>query len=232
MLDLLLAPIDPGRAHAVGQGVAWHGRLMVLAWGFLFPLGIVVARFFKVTPWQDWPRQLDNKAWWHGHRALQYAGGLAMLAALLLVLVLPAGAPGGAAHRAVGWTVAVLVLAQFLGGWLRGTKGGPTAPAPDGSRRGDHYDMTRRRVLFELAHKTAGYALVGIASAGILSGLWLANAPVWMWLALGLWWTALIAAFAWLQRRGYALDTYQAIWGPDPRHPGNARPPIGWGIRR
>ena len=92
--------------------------------------------------------------------------------------------------------------------------------------------MTRRRVLFELLHKTAGYALVAIASAGILSGLRLANAPVWMWLALGLCWTALIAGFVALQRRGLALDTYQAIWGPDPCHPGNARRPIGWGIRR
>ena len=46
--------------------------------------------------------------------------------------------------------------------------------------------MTRRRVLFELVHKTAGYALVGIAGAGILTGLWLANAWVWMWLVLGL----------------------------------------------
>jgi hypothetical protein len=34
-----------------------------------------------------------------------------------------------------------------------------------------------------------------------------------------------------LQRRGLAVDTYQAIWGPDPQHPGNATPP-GWGMNR
>ena len=90
MIDWLLAPIDPARGHEVAAAVAWHGRLMVLAWGLLFPLGIFAARFFKVTPGQDWPARLDNKAWWHGHRGLQYAGGLAMLAALALVLASPA----------------------------------------------------------------------------------------------------------------------------------------------
>jgi hypothetical protein len=34
--------------------------LMVLAMGLLTPPLIIVARFFKVTPQQDWPRHLDN----------------------------------------------------------------------------------------------------------------------------------------------------------------------------
>ena len=81
-------------------------------------------------------------------------------------------------------------------------------------------------------HKSPGYAGLAVAAAAIVTGLWTANGPRWMWLALALWWACLVAAFAGLQRRGRALDTYQAIWGPDPRHPGNARRPIGWGIRR
>ena len=92
--------------------------------------------------------------------------------------------------------------------------------------------MTPRRILFERVHKTAGYLLILLATAAILTGLRLANAPVWMWAALTAWWSALILGFAWLQRTGRALDTYQAIWGPDPRHPGNAMKPIGCGIRR
>jgi hypothetical protein len=40
------------------------------------------------------------------------------------------------------------------------------------------------------------------------------------------------AAFARWQRAGRCIDTYQAIWGPDPAHPGNRRPPVGWGVRR
>jgi hypothetical protein len=50
--------------------------------------------------------------------------------------------------------------------------------------------------------------------------------------ALALWWLALIALWVTLQRQGRAIDTYQAIWGPDPKHPGNAVPPTGWGVRR
>ena len=49
-------------------------------------------------------------------------------------------------------------------------------------------------------------------------------------LALGV--AALILAFITLQRRGYAYETYQAIWGPDPRHPGNQKLPTGWAVKR
>ena len=69
-------------------------------------------------------------------------------------------------------------------------------------------------------------------AAAILTGLWLANGPVWMWLCLGLWWLVLAMVATVLQRRGWAIDTYQAIWGPDPLLPGNRRAPIGIGIRR
>ena len=86
--------------------------------------------------------------------------------------------------------------------------------------------------IFEHVHKSTGYLLILLATAAILSGLWVANAPVWMWIALAAWWCVQILVFAWLQRSGYAVDTYQAIWGPDSRHPGNGMKPIGWGIRR
>lgn len=226
MIDLLLAPIDPARAHEVGAYVSWHGRLMVLAWGVLFPLGVVIARFCKVTPGQDWPRELDNQVWWRAHLRLQYTGGGAMLGALALILL--AGGAGSSTHANLGWVIAGLAALQFLAGWFRGSKGGPTEPDP----RGDHFDMTPRRLAFEHFHKSAGYGLLLLAGWGIGSGMWLANAPVWMWLVLGLWWLALIATFVILQRRGMAVDTYQAIWGPDPNLPGNRRRPIGWGIRR
>ncbi|MEO1722222.1 MAG: cytochrome b561 domain-containing protein [Pseudomonadota bacterium] len=225
MIDWLLAPIDPSRAHEVGAYVSWHGRLMVLAWGALFPLGVLVARYLKVTPKQDWPRELDNKTWWHAHLALQYTAGAAMILGLVLILLTEGGS---STHAHLGWVIAGFAALQFLAGWFRGTKGGPTEP----SLRGDHYDMTRRRLAFEYFHKFAGYGLLGLAAWGIVSGMWLANAPVWMWLGLGLWWVGLVAVFVAWQRRGLAVDTYEAIWGPDPSLPGNRRRPIGWGIRR
>ncbi|MGA7199891.1 hypothetical protein [Roseiarcus sp.] len=51
-------------------------------------------------------------------------------------------------------------------------------------------------------------------------------------LVLALWWMTLLGAAITLQRAGRCLDTYQAIWGPDPSLPGNRRKPIGWGVSR
>ncbi|MEM7023782.1 MAG: cytochrome b561 domain-containing protein [Pseudomonadota bacterium] len=232
MIEWLLGPIDPSRAHEVGLNVAWHARLMVLAWGVLIPLGVIIARFGKVMPGQDWPRQLDNPTWWHSHLSLQYIAGAAMLGGLGMILMRPGEGLGATLHVFAGWTILSLAGVQFLAGWLRGTKGGPTSPAADGSYAGDHYDMTLRRKIFEHVHKTLGYLLLAAATATILSGLWITNAPVWMWLALIAWWILYVVGFVALQRRRLAVDTYQAIWGPSKTHPGNRIPPIGWGVRR
>ena len=70
-MDWLLAPASGAAEHHIAPWAAWHGRLMVLAWAVLLPVGVLVARFFKVMPGQDWPLRLDNKSWWHAHRLLQ-----------------------------------------------------------------------------------------------------------------------------------------------------------------
>lgn len=230
MVDWLLAPIDLSRPHTVSGLVAWHARLMVLGWGLLLPAGIVIARFLKITPRQDWPRALDNKTWWWLHLFLQYSGVASILFALGLIVAKGVHVTG--LHAVLGWSVVALTLAQVLSGLLRGSKGGPTAPGADGSLYGDHYSMSRRRRAFEHFHKSVGYLALLLAVGAIVSGLWLANAPKWMWLVITTWWLSLLAIGAVLQRKGYAVDTYQAIWGPDPRHPGNQVPPIGWGVRR
>ena len=226
MLDWLAAPIDPSRAHEVGGLIAWHGRLMVLAWGVLLPLGILFARFGKIMPGQDWPRELDNQTWWRAHLGLQYGGGCALLAGLVVILFHDRA--GSTLHGLAGWCVIAVAWLQYLGGWLRGTKGGPT----DETLAGDHFDMTPRRRLFEYVHKSVGYAALLLSWTAILTGLWLANAPMWMWIGLCGWWALLAATFAVLQRRGLAVDTYQAIWGPDASLPGNRIKPIGIGVQR
>jgi hypothetical protein len=230
MLDWLQLPMDITRDHQVGAAAMWHGRLMVLAWSVLLPLGVLVARFFKITPRQNWPAQLDNKVWWRSHLTLQYFGGATMLLALALIWQ-SAGISGWSLHTSLGWLVVVSTCGQFVSGWLRGTKGGPTALGPDSSPRGDHYDMTRRRKVFEAAHKTVGYLALLLSVAAVASGFWMVNAPRWMLLVWGTWWLLLAAAWVVLQRKGYAVDTYQAIWGPDARHPGN-RLATNWGMRR
>jgi hypothetical protein len=217
MIEWLLLPCDAGRPHDVGAGVAWHGRLMVIAWGVLIPTGIFVARFFKVTPRQDWPREVDNRFWWRTHLGCQYAAGIAMLAGWGAILWSAANPGVFVLHRWLGIAVLSAGGLQFLAGWLRGSKGGPT----EQDMRGDHYDMTTRRHWFERIHKGVGHGSLALAATAILTGLHAANAPRWMWLAIIGWWAALGIASIVLECRGTRVLTYQAIWGPDPRHPGN-----------
>ena len=221
-MDWLLAPIDATRDHAINPLASWHGRVMVLGWGVLAPLAILIARYFKVMPGQDWPRVLDNPFWWRCHWVGQGTVGILTLLGLGLIW---GPSPVNGLHGILGYGLIGMLAAQIVGALLRGQKGGPDT-------RGDHYLMPRRRVAFEWGHKLVGYGAMVLSVAVILLGLWAANAPVWMWLAICLWWAALVGMAAILQRQGRAIDTYQAIWGPDAVHPGNQRKPIGWGITR
>ncbi len=225
----LALPLSGATEHAIAPHVAWHARAMVLAWGILLPLGVLTARFLKILPGQGWPDRLDNPLWWNLHRGFQYLGMLLTAAGLYLVWgTAPPGEAGfgRSVHAWLGWTVAACGFLQVLGGWLRGSKGSPTEPA------GDHYAMTGRRLAFERVHKALGWAAIAAGLITIAIGLWLADAPRWMPVVLIAWWTGLACAGTVLQRRGWCADTYQAIWGPSPAHPGNRIPPIGWGIRR
>lgn len=225
-------PIDLSRTHDVGFEVSWHARFMVLGWSFLVPIGIFAARFCKVLPGQDWPRRLDSQVWWITHLLAQYTAGLLMVMALYLIWNIRGTHSGSFMHQFMGWTTISLCGIQYLAGWLRGSKGGPTEIARTGTVRGDHYDMTGRRIVFERLHKTVGYICLLASFAAVLSGLWMVNAPNWMWLGLICWWSLIIFAFVKFQKIVGAIDTYQAIWGTDPELPGNKMPPIGFAIKR
>jgi hypothetical protein len=234
VMDWLVRPPSGAADHRIAPWLAWHGRLMVAGWAVLAPAGIIAARYFKIRPGQDWPRQLDDKAWWHAHRWLQGTGIAAATAGLWLAWTNAGGTPALAEfHAILGWVLMVLGWTQIAVALLRGTKGGPTDPrakAPDWA--GDHYSMTRRRIAFEYVHKLGGYAALALTVVAVLTGLVLADAPRWMWLAITCWWTALWAVAIALQRAGRSVDTYQAIWGPGPDLPGNRKHPIGWGVVR
>jgi hypothetical protein len=238
LLTWLGTPISGSSEHSITMQVAWHGRLMVLAMGLLTPPVIIVARFFKVTPGQDWPRRLDNPFWFITHRRWGHVIGA--IAAVGLVFVLADrgwGPPWRNWHTCAGWVIAVLVVIQTVGAWLRGTHGGPIDPftrqrRPPEQWPGDHYSMSARRVIFEYIHKIAGYILLILTVVAIITGLLIADAPRWMPIAIGAWWVMMLAIFVYLQRAGRCIDTYQAIWGPDPDLPGNRRRPIGLGVVR
>ena len=212
---------------------------MVLSWGILLPLGVLVARYFKIWPGQRWPEQLDHKGWWHSHRALQWSAMAVMTVGTWCAWQATLGNTAGGAssnafsnsraiHAVLGWGLVITAWLQIAGSFARGTKGGPTAA----TLRGDHYDMTARRRLFERIHKTLGWCCVVIACVTIMMGLVLANAPRWMPTIMLSWWCGLGALMWRWQRLGRCVDTYQAIWGADPGLPGLRSPPIGWGVRR
>lgn len=222
MLDWLTTPLSGAAEHHPPLWLIWHARLMVVGWSVVLPLGVGVARFFKVTPGQDWPRVLDNPWWWRWHVRGQSLGVALVMLALAFAFGRGEGADATArAHHLVGWTLASIAATQVLGALLRGSKGGPTAP----TLRGDHYDMTLRRRMFEAVHKSLGWLSLPLVILGTSLGLILADAPRWMPLLIGLWWAALGLAFAVLQIRSRRIATYQAIWGPDPIHPGNRAGP-------
>lgn len=228
-MQWLLMPLSGAAEHNIESWAYWHARCMVLAWGVLMPVGALIARYFKVTASQRWPQQLDNKDWWRGHRSAQWLGAALMGVGVILVWDRAQGGRQLAdAHAIAGWVLVALTCFQVGAGLARGSKGGPA----DTQLRGDHYDMTPHRVWFERLHKFFGWFAVLLAMAVIVLGLYTADAPRWMLLVLALWWLALAGAAAVWQRQGRCIDTYQAIWGPDARHPGNSRPPIGWGVRR
>jgi hypothetical protein len=190
-----------------------HAGAMIIAWGVLVPCGVLIARYFKVTRQQDFPRQLDNQFWWNWHRLLQYAGA-ALSTAGFFAMVGMAGVSLTTGHAQLGLAVVLIGWVQVLSGLLRGSKGGPT----EAQMRGDHYDMTLRRRIFEHVHKGLGWAVLPLAVAAMLTGLALVGLPDIVSLAV----VALIAAFlamAWrFQRQGRRVATYLAIWGtPEPR---------------
>ena len=200
MMEWLLASIDSLRPHELSEAVVWHGRLMVLGWAFLFPIGILIARFLKTTPKQDWPNHLDNQFWWHTHWIMQSIGGIAVAVAAYLIWGSTGNSLAAWIHHIIGWIVIAFCGVQILSGLLRGSKGGPTDLNRDGLPNGDHFDMTPRRKAFEYLHKSLGYVAILLSWITTFVGLWLANAPHWMFLVLFIWFTAVVALYKHLQK--------------------------------
>lgn len=231
MLDWWLASLSGAASHQIEGALAWHGRLMVFAWSVLAPVALLWARYWKIAPKQDFPRALDDKRWWNAHRGLQtLAALLTVIAVVLAWMSATTTGPRRIAmfHGWLGWMVVTALVAQLTHGLMRGSKGGPT----DIQMRGDHYDMTPRRLAFEGVHKSLGWFTLLAAWLATLLGLWVADAPRWMVLMIVLWWGVLLVALLRWQRAGRCVDTYQTIWGLRADLPGMARAPIGWGVRR
>ena len=225
----LLAPSIGFALWATGTAtgaMAMHGALMLAAWGLLIPAGGVVGRYYKVMPGQDFPRVYDNLTWWNWHRGLQY-GGMALATSALAIVLSETGGRLDTLHGRCGVAVMALGYLQIASGWLRGSRGGPTGrgadPLDPSTWRGDHYDMTPRRIAFERWHKAAGWAAVLLAAVTVVLGTALVGAPPWLLAAVGAVQAAVSIGLTDGALRGRWVDTYASLWGIDPRHPGNRR---------
>ena len=206
--------------------MVWHVGLMLPAWGILLPAGALVARYGKVTRGQDYPNEVDNLFWWDWHRVFQYAG-VAASSAALFIIVRETRDGFATWHGRLGMAVMAVGWLQVLSAFARGSRGGPyegdTSPAQEAAWRGDHYDMTPRRVLFEAWHKRAGWFVLAAAGVTILLGLDLFGADDWLIATVGvLQATVLVGVVDGHVRRRW-VDTYAALWGPDRVHPGIRR---------
>ncbi|CAM3633809.1 cytochrome b561 domain-containing protein [Deinococcus frigens] len=200
------------------EWILLHAGLMLIAWVLVLPAGIVIARFFKVTARQDYPRVVDNRIWFKTHVVMQYAGVICTTLGLGLAWFHTGRLNLGTAHTLFGLGAVALGWLQIVWGVRRGSKGGPTDPA---GMRGDHYDMTPHRWVFEWGHRGGGYLALLLALGAAWSGLHLVNAPGWMLAAL-LVFPLLFAALFWCfsRQRWRVPNSYQAIWGPAHPQPG------------
>ncbi|DBB12339.1 hypothetical protein WJX82_006747 [Trebouxia sp. C0006] len=128
-----------------------HGWLMCLSWGFLIPLGVVIACFRTVRGMGNW--------WFHLHRALQTLGFLVSLAGLAVGVYLDPG-QGGLfwQHKIIGVVVNVLALVQVLAGILI------RVPNTSNLRR-----------VWNLTHWTLGRSAVALGIANIFIGMFLSS---------------------------------------------------------
>lgn len=204
-----------------------HALLMTLAWLILSPAVILVTRYCKVTAWQNFPEELDNKFWWRihwiGHSAIVVTAVIAVIVAFIAV----GGINLSPLHAKLGIAVLLLSLNQILLGMFRGSKGGPVdkngKPLPEELWRGDHYDMTLYRRGFEFLHKNLGYVTLLVAQLTIYTGLFLFELNGYFYLAVFLIQCLFMVLMAFFMRKGLYINSYQAIWGYDPVHPGNRK---------
>jgi hypothetical protein len=200
----------------------WHGAMMAMAWLVLIPAGSLIARFYKVRRLQDYPAQLDDSFWWNTHRILQTAG--AALAALAVWWAYDARGEvidWQVPHVQLGVAALALCAAQLISPFLRGSKGGPTDtyadPADPLTWRGDHYDMTLQRRLFEAWHKNFGYVAMLIAVGAAWTGIETAGLAAWWKVGIVLAVVTFLVVFVRLTRQWRRVDTWLAIWGPTGR---------------
>jgi hypothetical protein len=229
--DFGRADVDFGTGAVAPMGHAWllvlHALLMVASWGLAVPALLVITRFYKVTPGQNFPAFTDNPFWFFAHRRWMTIVVVVSTLAMGLALWELGGVALDTLHGKIGLAVVALGWAQQVLSYYRGTHGGPwdlkRNPKPREQWSGDHYNMSLRRCLFEAIHIPSGYltALAGILA--VLTGFYLFELA-WPWYAAyGAFLLGILALYWKYTRDGRHIRTYVALWGASPEHPGNRR---------
>lgn len=139
--------------------VSLHGGIMVTAWGFLLPLGILSSRCLRHR----------DPTWFVSHRTLN------MLTVLLTILgvivafasfgnIFRTGTTGTSyKHGALGMSVMVLSIFQAINGFLR-----PNCHSEE--------EKTSKRTIWQVLHKLVGYTTTAMAYATMYFGAELTGA--------------------------------------------------------
>lgn len=206
----------------------YHAILMFAIWVVLVPLSIISIRYCKPKPTRYGIREkvrLSNTAWWwfFAHKyVLYFAIGLLLIGATLAITV--SRGFSGSVHSLFGIITVVLGCLQVVSSWFRGTHGGRYYYTADQNNpstwKGDHFNMTPRRRMFEAFHKNLGYFAGFFALGAVASGLTQYPMPVLTVVMLATVF-AIIALCLVLEHRGRKYDTYRAVFGFDPDHPYN-----------
>lgn len=146
-----------------------HGGIMLTAWGFLLPIGVLSSRFMRHR----------DPFWFLLHRTvngitvfLTIVGVIVAFTYFGNVFVKHGPEDAGYRHGALGMSVMVLCLLNVLGGLLR--------PGAESSRRG----------MWSILHKLLGYLTTICAYANLYLGAQLAGGNPYM----GVWIFSLVFA--------------------------------------
>jgi len=143
----------------VGSGggispVSLHGGLMVTAWGFLLPTGVLSAVLLRHRP---------DGLWFQMHRSIQIIGFFLSIVGIIVAFrnfgnVFEREVGPSYRHAVIGLTTMICGFLQVLGGALR-----PHAPE-------EGEEKTTIRFVWEIMHKFMGYSAIILAYGTIYLG--------------------------------------------------------------
>lgn len=206
----------------------YHALLMVGIWLLLVPFCVTVIRYFKPRPSEFGVTskiRFSNPIWWwfNVHKYGLYTAVFLSLIGVALALVVSGGF-SGSVHATFGILTVIMGCLQVISGMLRGTHGGKyynnADPSDSATWRGDHYDRTIRRRIFEAYHKTTGYFTLFCALGAIGSGLMQYPMPLLTGFVFVIPF-AFLAAWIWLEFHERSYDGYRAVHGYGMDHPYN-----------